>query len=129
MKKLNNILRYKYVLLIILTLVYVFLITKNLIYKTNYSEGYSEVNGYITNISIKEDKISLTIKTPEKINVTYYTKDDLNLKLGDYISASGHLMKPYNNTIFNLYNYKLYLMSNKIYFIKLKIKFMIILMA
>mgnify|MGYP003321177901 CR=1 FL=1 len=48
-----------------------------------------------------------------KINVTYL--DSIDLKLGDIVEITGVLDTPSSNTVFNLYNYRLYLMSNKIY--------------
>ena len=106
-----------YKILICITIIYTFYITNNLIYHSHYEEGEITLTGYITDISYKENKIDLTIKAKEKINVSYYTEDKIDLKLGDYIKVSGELVKPYDNTVFNLFNYRKYLMSNKIYFI------------
>lgn len=106
-----------YKLLICFTVIYTFYITNNLLYHSHYQEGRVDLIGYITDITYKEDKIDLEIKAKEKIKVSYYTNDNLNLKLGDYIKIKGELTKPYDNTIFNLFNYRKYLLSNKIYFI------------
>ena len=106
-----------YKLLICFTVIYTFYITNNLLYHSHYQEGRVDLVGYITDITYKEDKIDLEIKAKEKIKVSYYTNDNLNLKLGDYIKIKGELTKPYDNTIFNLFNYRKYLLSNKIYFI------------
>lgn len=106
-----------YKLLICFTVIYTFYITNNLLYHSHYQEGSVDLVGYITDITYKEDKIDLEIKAKEKIKVSYYTNDNLNLKLGDYIKIKGELTKPYDNTVFNLFNYRKYLLSNKIYFI------------
>ena len=106
-----------YKLLICFTVIYTFYITNNLLYHSHYQEGRVDLIGYITDITYKEDKIDLEIKAKEKIKVSYYTNENLNLKLGDYIKIKGELTKPYDNTIFNLFNYRKYLLSNKIYFI------------
>ena len=106
-----------YKILICFTVIYTFYITNNLIYYTNYQEGDITLIGYITEINYGENKIDLTIKAKEKIKVTYYCEEQLNYQLGDYIKVSGTLTKPYNNTIFNLFNYRKYLLSEKIYFI------------
>lgn len=106
-----------YKLLICFTVIYTFYITNNLLYHSHYQEGSVDLVGYITDITYKEDKIDLEIKAKEKIKVSYYTNDSLNLKLGDYIKIKGELTKPYDNTVFNLFNYRKYLLSNKIYFI------------
>jgi len=102
------------IILLCSLILYVYIVTNNLIYKTNYKEGNIELEGYITDINYG-DNITLIIKAKEKIKVTYY--GDIKLKLGDYIKVTGILEIPSSNTIFNLYNYRLYLMSNKIYFI------------
>ena len=102
-------------IILILSILYTFYITKNLIYYTNYQEGEITLIGKIINITHSSDKTDLIIKTKEKIKVTYY--GDIDYKLGDYIKVIGVLTKPYNNTIFNLFNYNKYLLSNKIYYI------------
>ncbi len=106
-----------YKILICITIIYTLYITNNLIYETNYQEGDITLTGYITDITYKENKIDLTVKAKEKINVSYYIEGEVNFKLGDYILVKGELTKPYDNTIFNLFNYRKYLLSNKIHFI------------
>lgn len=112
--KLKSNLLYK--LLIVITVIYTFYITNNLIYKSNYSEGNVTLVGKITNITYKDNRVNITLKAKEKINITYYTDLKLDCKLGDQVKVSGQLTKPYNNTVFNLFNYRLYLLSDKIYF-------------
>ena len=102
-------------IILILSILYTFYITKNLIYYTNYQEGEITLIGKIISITHSSDKTDLIIKSKEKIKVTYY--GDIDYKLGDYIKVNGNLTKPYNNTIFNLFNYNKYLLSNKIYYI------------
>ncbi len=102
-------------IILILSILYTFYITKNLIYHTNYQEGEITLIGKIINITHSSDKTDLIIKSKEKIKVTYYV--NIDYKLGDYIKVNGNLTKPYNNTIFNLFNYNKYLLSNKIYYI------------
>ena len=102
-------------IILILSILYTFYITKNLIYHTNYQEGEITLIGKIISITHSSDKTDLIIKSKEKIKVTYY--GNIDYKLGDYIKVNGNLTKPYNNTIFNLFNYNKYLLSNKIYYI------------
>ncbi len=102
-------------IILIIAIVYTFIITDNLIYKTNYNEGDITLIGKIISITYSDDKTDLIIKSKEKIKVTYYGNS--NYKLGDYVRVSGTLNIPYDNTIFNLFNYRKYLLSNKIYFI------------
>ena len=86
-----------YKLLICFTVIYTFYITNNLLYHSHYQEGSVDLIGYITDITYKEDKIDLEIKTKEKIKVSYYTNDNLNLKLGDYIKIKGNFMIFFSN--------------------------------
>ncbi len=102
-------------IILIIACLYTFYITKNLIYYTNYEEGEITLIGKIISITYGEDKVDLIIKSKEKIKVTYY--GNIDYKLGDYIKVIGVLNKPYDNTIFNLFNYNKYLLSNKIYYI------------
>ena len=102
-------------IILIIASLYTFYVTDNLIYHTNYKEGEITLIGKIINITYDSDKTDLIIKSKEKIKVTYY--GNIDYKLGDYIKVSGVLAKPYNNTIFNLFNYNKYLLSNKIYYI------------
>jgi len=114
MKRLKKILPYKYLVLILITLIYVYLITSNLIYKTNYDVGYNEIKGVVIDIDKNEDKTVFILKAKEKIRVISYEK--LNIEIGDVLIVSGNLEIPLNNKLFNLFNYRLYLMSNKIYY-------------
>ena len=113
MKKLKINLLCKIVLII--AVIYTFYVTRNLIYQSNYQEGNITLIGKIVSITKGDDRTDLIIKAKEKIKVTYYS--DVDYKLGDYIKISGSLTKPYNNTIFNLFNYNKYLLSNKIYYV------------
>ncbi len=105
-----------YKLLIIFTAFYTFFITRNSIYKSNYNEGDITLTGHIVSMTYQDNKVNIILKAKEKINVTYYTNLQLDYELGDQIKISGQLSKPSNNTVFNLFNYRLYLLSNKIYF-------------
>ena len=105
-----------YKLLIIFTVFYTFFITRNSIYKSNYNEGDITLTGRIVSMTYQDNKVNIILKAKEKINVTYYTDLQLDYELGDQIKISGQLSKPSNNTVFNLFNYRLYLLSNKIYF-------------
>ena len=105
-----------YKLLIIFTAFYTFFITRNSIYKSNYNEGDITLTGRIVSMTYQDNKVNIILKAKEKINVTYYTDLQLDYELGDQIKISGQLSKPSNNTVFNLFNYRLYLLSNKIYF-------------
>ena len=121
MKKLKNILQYDYIfyILLIISLLFSFLIL-NIDVKSNYNEKTNKEIGYITDYKIKKDKILIYIKGKENLIVSYKyknKKDISNLAYGDYILVKGSFQKPDNNTNFNLFNYKKYLLSKKIKYI------------
>ena len=92
----------------------------NIAYKTcniqsKYSKHEKNIIGIVTNINIKEDKIIINIKAKENIIVYYYNKT--NLELGDKVKVVGTLKNIENNTNFNLFNYKKYMLSKNTYFI------------
>lgn len=118
MNNLKNLLPFKIIL--ILVLIYVYIVTDNELYNTNYLEGENQIVGTITQINVSENKITLIIKSKEKILVNYYLnnqKNIKNLKCGYLIKVKGTLKRPNENTNFNLFNYRHYLLSQKIYWI------------
>ena len=75
--------------------------------------------GEILSIKIDNDKLTLKIKSKEKIIVSYYLSENEDisyLKIGDTVKIEGEFEIPKENTNFNLFNYKNYLLSEKIYF-------------
>lgn len=126
MLKLRTILLYKNLYILIA----IFITFISLIYcNSNLKESKHNVNeknikGYITNIKIDGNKITLNLKTKEKIIITYYAKSKtsleyirVNYKLGDYITLTGEMTKIKDNRVFNLFNYRKYLYRNDIFFI------------
>ena len=111
MKKLKTILLFSFIVF-----TYVFYITNNNIYHSKYNLNDKKINGYITNLKQSSDKLQIELEAKEKILVNYYG-ENLNLKLGDYITIYGSLEIANNNTIFNLFNYNKYLKSKKIYYV------------
>ncbi len=92
----------------------------NIAYKTcniqsKYSKQEKNIIGIVTNINIKKDKTIINIKAKENIIVYYYNKT--NLELGDKVKVVGTLKNIENNTNFNLFNYKKYMLSKNTYFI------------
>ena len=82
--------------------------------KSKYSKNIKYVTGIVTDIKKDEDRSKIIIKAKENILIYYYKSIDL--KLGDKIEVKGKLASFDNNTIFNLFNYKKYMLSKYIYY-------------
>lgn len=117
MKKLKILLPLKILFLCIsITLI----IVKFLTFKTKPLSNKNEFIGEILDVKIKNKKITIKLNTDEKILINYYIKKNenySNLKIGSIIKVEGKLDYPKKNTNFNLFNYKNYLLSEKIYFV------------
>lgn len=117
MKKLKILLLLKILFLCIsITLI----IVKFLTFKTKPLSNKNEFIGKILDVKIKNEKITIKLNTDEKILINYYIKKNenySNLKIGSIIKVEGKLDYPKKNTNFNLFNYKNYLLSEKIYFV------------
>lgn len=117
MKKLKNILQCNYIfyILLVLSLIYSFVFINFIILKSEYK--YSDKNLYGTVIDYKKskDKTTIWVKGKEKVLVNYYS--DIKVSYGDYIYVYGVFKKPKEKSNFNLFNYKKYLLSNKINYV------------
>ena len=125
LKKLKTILQSKffYFILIILTFIYVYY-KNNSDIKTKYNGSENSFIGIIDKINIDGNKLTIELKAKEKLLLNYYIKTEQELDyisnnyfLGDKIKISGTLDIPKENTVFNLFNYRNYLKSKKIYWI------------
>ena len=119
MKKLKIILQSNkfYFLVIIFLLLFILLTTKIIKYQSVYENGQSIITGKVSKVIFKDGKISFTIKAKEKIQATYYLKENEEIKINenDYISIEGNISTPRKNTIKNTFNYQKYLYNNHIY--------------
>lgn len=121
MKKLKMILQSRYIfkiltiLIIIITIIY----TKYYPFKSVFNTNDTEFIGIVEDYIIKDNQIKISLKSKERIIVTYkYTgKVFNNLSYGDKIKVTGVLKEPSTNNIFNNFNYKKYLYNKKIYYI------------
>ena len=100
---------------IILTTIIYCSIYLNINHESKYSISDTEFVGMVVGFDLNEKKTTVTLKGKEKLLVNYY--EEINIKIGDKIKVIGELQKPNSNTNFNLFNYKKYLLSNKINYI------------
>ena len=98
-------------LILIITVIYTFIYINNPP-PSKYFGGENQIIGYIYSIQEKEDKIVLKVKAKENILINYY--DQNSFKLGQKIKAIGKMKEPSNSTNFYLFDYKNYLLSEKI---------------
>ena len=103
-----------YTILIIFTIIYVFLTTNLITYKSVYSGKEQEFIGIIEKIKETDYGYTLTVKAKERLIV--YSKET-NFQLGDKVLIKGNLELPKNNTVLNNFNYKEYLYHQKIFYI------------
>lgn len=82
---------------------------------SNFAPNTEMVTGTITNCKTKTNGYQLTVNDTlvnEKILVNYYEK--FECKVGLKIKATGEIKEPSSRTIFNLFDYQKYLLSQKI---------------
>ena len=125
MKKLRIILQSKIFLsiIIIFTIIFVFIANYSNYHSSQYSEMDNIIEGIITSINIDGNKVNIILNGKEKVIVNYYLKNKKELELfksyqlGYKIKVNGIMNLPQDNTNFNLFNYRKYLLSKKIYYI------------
>lgn len=121
MKKLKNISVFdKVILLLIVILIFNIIFCKN---NSVYSGNEKKICGRIKNLISDNDKVTMEIKSREKVIGNFYFKNstvknnfDDNYHLGDEICVNGTLERPNDNTVFNLFSYRKYLLSKRIYY-------------
>jgi len=121
LKKLKMILQSRYIfkILTILILIITIIYTKYYPFKSVFNTNDTEFIGIVEDYIIKDNQIKISLKSKERIIVTYkYTgKVFNNLSYGDKIKVTGVLKEPSTNNIFNNFNYKKYPYNKKIYYI------------
>ena len=117
MKKLKSILQCNYIfyILLVLSLIYSFIFINFIILKSEYKDSDKNLYGTVIDYKKSKDKTTIWVKGKEKVLVNYYS--DINVSYGDYIYVYGVFKKPKENGNFNLFNYKKYLLSNKINYV------------
>ena len=112
--KLKTILPFR-ILIIVITFLYCFVyLTMKPISKFDIID--TKFIGVIEDIKEKDNKVQIVLKSKEKLLINYYLdgEEKFEYDLGDKILVIGKLNTPSNNTNFNLFNYKKYLLSKKI---------------
>ncbi len=110
---------YLYYLILFLTIIIV-IIRINSKPKLIYESKYYQITGIIESINIDGNKLSITIKSKEKLIGTYYyksirEKNNSNYEIGDKIYVKGEITSPKDPTNYNTFNYHDYLYNRRIY--------------
>ena len=116
MKRLKILFKYKIYFLFIFAIITALLEVKLSFIHSKYSISKTEITGTIIEIKEKEGNFSLLVKAKEKIIVKTYN-DTNHYQIGDIIKVNGIMTIPPKNNFFNLFNYKDYLLSKKIFYI------------
>ena len=116
MKKLKIISQFNIIVfaIILITILYVIFNILNPP-SSKYSKEETKITGIIYECKKTDEKTTIKIKGKENILINYY--DNFNCRLGQKIIAKGEIKKPQKNTNFYLFNYKNYLLSQKINYI------------
>ncbi|MDO4376321.1 MAG: ComEC/Rec2 family competence protein, partial [bacterium] len=118
MIKLKTLLQYNYFYIILVILVLCLTFIRNSFQnKSKFSGGETSFVGIVDEIRKNDDYYKITIKSKEKIIGSYYSKDFLDVSLGDRITFTGTLSKPKNNTVPNTFNYRKYLYNHYVYYL------------
>ena len=125
MIKLRKVLLFKsiYITLFIISLIYL-VIYINIDFTSKFEGSETKVEGVIESIEYQGNKMTLTLKTKEKLIATYYfdTEEELNktkkeLSLGDTLTLKGELNEPISSKNFYGFSYPTYLKYQKIFYI------------
>lgn len=125
MIKLRKILlsKYIYITLFIISLIYL-VIYINIDFTSKFEGSETKVDGEVLSIKYQGNKMTLTLKTKEKLIATYYfdTEEELNktkkeLSLGDTLTLEGELKSPISSKNFYGFSYPTYLKYQKIFYI------------
>lgn len=123
--KLRKILLFKsiYITLFIISLIYL-VIYINIDFTSSLEGSETKIDGEVLSIKYQGNKMTLTLKTKEKLIATYYfdTEEELNktkkeLSLGDTLTLEGELKSPISSKNFNGFSYPTYLKYQKIFYI------------
>ncbi|MDD2391617.1 MAG: DNA internalization-related competence protein ComEC/Rec2 [Bacilli bacterium] len=102
-------------LILLFSLIFItYIRVKNNIYTTHLEQNQTKIDGIIFDIKDYDNRKTYIVKGIEKVLVNCY-ECEYNLQIGDKVIIEGTLKLPRENSNFNLFNYRKYLMSKKIY--------------
>lgn len=82
-----------------------------------YNTSTNTLKGTIIIIHKKDDNYKIIVKGKEKVIINYYSKNNINLNIGDKIKVIGEFIIPSTNKDKYLFNYKKYLYRKNIFYI------------
>ena len=106
-----------YLILILFTVIYSFIILKYEIYLTKYNVNSKYITGTVTNIKYKDTMNIIEVRTNIFEKVLVYDYDKVNISIGAKVKVEGTIDIPNNNSNFYLFNYRKYLLSMNTHFI------------
>lgn len=110
---------YFYYLFIVLVII-VSLIRLAFPKESNYHPSSTSFTGIITNLIIKDDKLTIYLQNKETVIATYKFKENNNLQqleLGDKLIVTGSFKRARKNTTKHLFNYQKYLERKNIFYL------------
>lgn len=106
-----------YLILILFTVIYSFIILKYEIYLTKYNVNSKYITGTVTNIKYKDTMNIIEVRTSIFEKVLVYDYDKVSISIGTKVKVEGTIDMPENNSNFYLFNYRKYLLSMNTHYI------------
>ena len=106
-----------YLILILFTVIYSFIILKHELYLTKYNVNSKYITGIVTNIKYKDTMNIIEVRTGIFEKVLVYDYDKVSVGIGYKVKVEGTIDMPNNNSNFYLFNYRKYLLSLNTHFI------------
>lgn len=102
---------------------YCFIKTQVITYETSIPKNTTQLTGKLLSFTIDGDKVSILLKTQEKVSATYYVKSqeekeslEETLKVGITLTLYGKEKEVIGETIPNTFDYQKYLEHERIYY-------------
>lgn len=102
----------KIILFAIFVVALLIIVLMSVLDNNTYYENEKSIIGKITYITKKDDKTTIDVKEKQKYRITIY--ESVDFKYGDKVKVTGLFKTPSDNTVFNLFNYRKYLLSKNI---------------